>query len=98
MDEYKSDYEVKTNLVMPKMSKVIMLNDNYTTMEFVVSILQNIFRKNVSEARYIMLKIHNEGQGICGIYPYDIALSKANEARELSKQAGYPLRILVEYE
>ncbi|RDU65515.1 ATP-dependent Clp protease adaptor ClpS [Helicobacter sp. MIT 14-3879] len=98
MEEYKIDYEVKTRILLPKMSKVIMLNDDYTAMDFVVGILREIFAKQPSEAEHIMLKIHTEGKGICGIYPYDIAQTKAREARRRSKEAGFPLRILVEDE
>lgn len=98
MKDYQSDYDVKTEAILPKMSKVIMLNDDYTTMEFVVKILRDIFSKSLEQAEYIMLTIHTEGKGMCGIYPYDIAQTKAREARRISKEAGYPLRIIIEDE
>ncbi len=100
INKYEIDYECKidTKLVMPKMSKVILLNDDFTTMDFVVYILVDIFSKNWEEAENLMLKIHNEGKAICGIYPYDIAQTKATIARKKSKEAGYPLRIIVEAE
>lgn len=98
MKDYQSDYDVKTKAILPKMSKVIMLNDDYTTMEFVVKILRNIFSKSIEQAEYIMLTIHTEGRGMCGIYPYDIAQTKVREARRISKVAGYPLRIILEDE
>ena len=80
------------------MSKVVMLNDDYTTQDFVVSVLKDVFDKNTSEATNIMLEIHNNGRGICGIYTYDIAQTKANIAIQKSRQAGFPLRIIVEEE
>lgn len=98
MEKIKDEVAISVEVPLPKMSKVIMLNDDYTAMEFVVMILCEVFRKNQSEAESIMLKIHNEGSGICGIYPYDIAHTKAKIARIKSKEAGYPLRIVVEDE
>ncbi|MGX2983330.1 ATP-dependent Clp protease adaptor ClpS [Helicobacter sp. 23-1045] len=98
MEKIKEEVAISVEVPLPKMSKVIMLNDDYTAMEFVVMILCEVFRKNQSEAESIMLKIHNEGSGICGIYPYDIAHTKAKIARIKSKEAGYPLRIVVEDE
>ena len=98
MEQIKADLAVDLEIPSPKMSKVVMLNDDYTAMEFVVMILCEVFKKNQSEAQNIMLKIHNEGSGICGIYPYDIAHTKAKIARIKSKEAGFPLRIVVEDE
>lgn len=96
MYDYKS--EVDVGLILPKMSKVVMLNDDYTTQDFVISVLIDVFGKNIDEATNIMLEIHNNGRGICGIYTYDIAQTKANIAIQKSRQAGYPLKILVEEE
>ena len=86
----------QTLAILPKMSKVIMLNDDYTTQDFVVEILIKIFGKAPQDAIAIMLDIHHNGSGICGIYPYDIAQTKANAARQRSREAGFPLKILVE--
>lgn len=96
MEESKlnQDFDIKT--IAPKMSKVIMLNDDYTTMDFVIKILVDVFNKNTLEAKKIMLSIHNNGKGLCGIYPYDIAYTKAKIAKKKSRDEGYPLRILVE--
>lgn len=98
MEKFKDETALDIELAQPKMAKVIMLNDDYTTMEFVVMILVEIFRKNPQDAQQIMLQIHCENRGICGIYPYDIAHTKAKEARRRAKDAGFPLRILVEDE
>lgn len=98
MEKIKEELALDVEIPKPKMSKVVMLNDNYTAMEFVVEILRDVFQKNISEAEHIMLQIHNEGSGICGIYPYDIAYTKAKIAKIKSKEAGFPLRIVVEDE
>ena len=66
----------------PSMYAVILINDDYTPMEFVIYVLQTIFKKTYDEAKKIMLKVHNEGKGICGIYALDIAETKANQVIE----------------
>lgn len=71
---------------------VIMHNDDYTTMEFVIELLQNIFRKSARDAAHLMLTIHTEGQATCGCYPHEIAETKINLAHQYAKEAGYPLR------
>lgn len=82
----------------PELYKVVMLNDNYTTMEFVVEILINIFGKTEAEARKIMLAIHKQGRGVAGIYVYDIALSKVEQVERKAKSKGFPLKCVVEKE
>ncbi|MFC3867110.1 ATP-dependent Clp protease adaptor ClpS [Helicobacter equorum] len=77
----------------PTLYQVILLNDDWTAMDFVVSVLVQIFEKSNDEAVEIMLKIHKEGSGICGIYPYDIAELKAKITLDLAKENGYPLRV-----
>ncbi len=96
MYDYKN--EIDARLILPKMSKVVMLNDDYTTQDFVVSILKDVFDKNSDEAISIMLEIHNNGKGVCGIYTYDIAQTKASIAIQKSRKAGFPLKIIVEEE
>lgn len=95
MPSHKLKDSVDLKLITPKMSKVIMLNDDYTTMEFVIMILMEIFDKSFSQANEIMLQIHNNGNGICGIYPYDIAQTKVYIAKDKIKDSGFPLRILI---
>ena len=82
----------------PRHYKVIFHNDDFTTMEFVVKVLMEVFYKSESEATAIMLAVHQEGRGVAGIYSYDIALSKANKATAMAKADGFPLRITVEPE
>lgn len=76
----------------PPMYKVLMHNDDYTTMDFVVSVLISIFNKSASEAEQIMLKIHREGLAVCGIYTYEIAETKVTEVHNLAKHNGFPLK------
>lgn len=80
------------------MYRVILLNDNYTSMEFVVYVLTNIFSKSVSEATDIMLKVHQEGQGRAGIYTKDIAETKIAMVHALAKQNQFPLKCRLEEE
>jgi ATP-dependent Clp protease adaptor protein ClpS len=75
---------------------VVLLNDNFTTMEFVIEILMKIFHKNSNEAKKIMLNVHNEGRGIVGIYTWDIAQTKANQVHTVAKKYDYPLKCVVE--
>jgi len=80
----------------PENYRVILLNDHYTTMEFVVDILITIFQKNKEEANRIMLDIHRKGKGIAGLYPWDIALTKAEQVHTAAAQKEFPLRCIVE--
>ncbi len=76
----------------PKMYKVILYNDDYTTREFVVNILMVIFDKPAAEATQIMLDVHKRGRGVCGVYTYDIAVTKVRQVHFEAKKEGYPLR------
>jgi ATP-dependent Clp protease adaptor protein ClpS len=86
----------KRKLAEPEKFRVIMLNDDYTTMDFVVEILMAIFHKNADDAARIMLDIHRKGRGTAGIYPFDIARTKAEQAQARAREQGFPLRCLVE--
>ena len=88
----------QTKLKEPKMYKVLLLNDEITTMEFVIEILMNIFSFNFENASELMLKIHNEGYGVCGIYTQEIALSKQKQVNDAAKLANFPLQTKVEEE
>ena len=94
----KSSVKEKTNLKIkiPKQYLVIMHNDDFTPMDFVVDILINIFQKKHEEAVSIMLQIHKGSRGVVGTYPYDIAKSKAEKAMAAAREEGYPFRITVE--
>lgn len=76
----------------PRMYKVILFNDDYTTMEFVIEVLQRFFAMDRERALQIMLKVHNEGSAICGVYSRDVAETKVAQVTEFAKQQGHPLR------
>lgn len=77
---------------VPNLFKVLMHNDDYTTMEFVIEVLQSIFHKESSEAIVLMLQIHRSGQALCGLYPYEIAETKVAKVHKSARAAGFPLR------
>ncbi len=80
----------------PKMYKVMLLNDDFTTMEFVIEVLQLFFAKTAEQATQIMLKVHNEGSAVCGLYPKDIAETKVSQVMSYAIQHGHPLRCQME--
>ncbi len=90
--------ESKTKLEKPKLFKVLLHNDDFTTMDFVVFVLQYVFMRDTAESVVIMLKVHNEGVGLAGVYPYEIATTKAEKAMNLAKAREYPLLCTVEEE
>lgn len=83
---------------IPPMFKVLMHNDDYTTMEFVVEVLQSVFHQSDTAAERIMLAIHFQGLGHCGTYPFAIAETKVQEVCSRARKAGYPLRCSIEKE
>lgn len=80
----------------PQMYQVVMLNDDYTPMEFVVVVLQEFFSKDREAATQIMLKIHLDGKGVCGVYTRDVAATKVDQVLDAAHQAGHPLQCLSE--
>jgi len=94
--EYGLDEEIE--LEEPKKYKVLLLNDDYSTMDFVIDILIKIFRKSEIEAEQIMLNIHNNGKAICGIYTYEIAATKVAQVKANARKAQYPLKAIMEEE
>lgn len=95
---YQNETAVKTKFFVPKMFKVILLNDDVTTMDFVVAILMEVFEKSQNEAIEIMLKIHNEGSAICGVYIKEIAKTKQDEVAKFAKMQNFPLICEIEEE
>ena len=90
--------EIDIELDEPKKYKVVMLNDDYTTMDFVVEILKTIFKKSQEEATKLMLLIHEKGSAVCGVYPYEIALTKIKQVEFSARKAGFPLKAILEEE
>lgn len=76
----------------PKMYRVILHNDDYTTMDFVVEVLVCVFHKRAAEATKIMLDVHKKGKGLCGIYTYDIASTKVSHVHQLARKREFPLK------
>lgn len=82
---------VESELMPPSMYKVILNNDDYTPMDFVIEVLQLFFKKNEQDATDIMLAIHNQGKGICGVFPFGIAETKVAQVNEFARQNQHPL-------
>ncbi|WP_416768264.1 ATP-dependent Clp protease adaptor ClpS [Sulfurimonas sp. ST-25] len=93
-----TQFESKTELATgePKMFAVFMLNDDYTTWEFCIKIINTVFHKTIAEADAITHDIHTKGKGLCGIYTYEIAETKAFMVREQARKEGFPMRCSVE--
>lgn len=96
--DIEGDVKVATEkkVKKPKMYKVVIYNDDYTTMEFVVDILISVFNKPRSEATQIMLDVHKKGKGICGVYTYDIAITKVNQVHRFAQLYEFPLKSDIE--
>lgn len=98
MTDSRSDtiFQEKLKTKTPKKYRVILLNDDYTTMDFVVKVLESIFGKSPAEAVQIMLQVHNKGKGICGIYTRQIAEAKILKVHDLATSNGFPLKCSME--
>ena len=82
----------------PPLYKVLLLNDDYTTMEFVVEVLVYVFHKTSEEATRIMLNVHRNGVGVCGLYPFEVAETKVDTVEALARENGFPLKCVMERE
>ena len=82
----------------PELFKVLLLNDDYTTMDFVIEILENVFNKAPAEAYRIMMAVHTQGQGLCGVYPFEVAETKVATVVDMARGNGFPLRAAMEPE
>ena len=90
--------KTRTKTKKPSMYKVLMLNDDYTPMEFVVHVLERFFGKNREEATRIMLHVHQRGVGICGVYTYEVAETKVNQVMDFARRHQHPLQCTLEKE
>lgn len=88
--------EEATVLKPPSMYRVILLNDDFTPMDFVIFVLQEYFHKDTEAATRIMLKVHREGKGVCGVFPKDIASTKVEQVVRHARQEGHPLQCTME--
>jgi ATP-dependent Clp protease adaptor protein ClpS len=85
-----------TGVKPPPLFQVLLLNDDFTPMEFVVHVLQRFFGKGLEQATEIMLKVHHEGRGICGVYPSDVAASKVQQVSQFAREHQHPLQCVME--
>lgn len=97
-NEIEIELEDDIDLQEPKKYKVFLLNDDFSTMDFVIDVLVRVFRKSVDEASVIMLNIHNNGKDICGIYAYEIASTKVAQVKSMAREQGFPLKAIMEEE
>ena len=91
-----TETRAKPKLKRPKLYKVVLHNDNYTTMEFVIQILVEVFHKSESDAMAIMLHVHHRGAGVAGVYTYEVAEAKVDKVMRLAREAQYPLLCTME--
>jgi ATP-dependent Clp protease adaptor protein ClpS len=96
MPKIEEEVELSLELEEPKMYRVMLHNDDYTSMDFVVEVLTSIFHKSEQEAVDIMLQVHQKGKGLCGIYTYEIAEAKVWQTKELAKANEFPLLVTME--
>ena len=96
IEELGFDTKEETFLDEPGLYKVIMHNDDYTTVDFVIMVLENIFHKQREEATQIMLNVHQKGTGVAGIFPYDVAETKVLQVHVLAQQHQFPLKCSIE--
>ena len=90
--------ETSIEVKEPPLYKVLLLNDDYTTMEFVVEVLMYVFHKTSEEATRIMLSVHRVGVGVCGLYPFEVAETKVDTVESLARENGFPLKCVMERE
>lgn len=100
-DEHDGDITVqeaepRIRIAEPPRYAVVMHNDDYTTMDFVVEVLQRFFQKTTDEAMHVMLQVHSRGSGVAGIYPHDIAETKVAQVEDLARSRGFPLKLTIE--
>jgi len=80
----------------PSLFKVLLLNDDYSTMDFVIHVLESVFQKSPAEAYRIMMLVHTQGKGLAGVYPWEVAETKVDTVAAMAKKAGFPLRAVTE--
>ena len=98
IDVLKPETILKPKIEQPRLYKVVLLNDDYTPMDFVVQLLESIFDKSPAEAYRIMMQVHVDGRGVCGVYPFDVAETRVAATDDLAQSAGYPLKAVMERE
>ena len=97
-NQIEIEIDEQTQVKEPNKYKVLLLNDDYSTMDFVIEVLVNIFKKTNDEATQIMLIIHQKGKAVCGIYTHEIAATKVAQVRANARKAQFPLKAILEEE
>ena len=97
-DGVLNENETSIKIQKPRKFKVILLNDNYTTMDFVIEVIMDVFGKSFEEASKIMIEVHKKGRGIVGTYTYDIATTKVRDVENLARKNNFPLKAVIEEE
>jgi len=97
-EEISIKEKIEIRIKKPSMYMVIIHNDDYTSMEFVVQVLVGVFKKQVVEATKIMFDVHKKGSGTAGIYSYDVGITKINQAMNMCEESGFPLKLTLEEE
>ncbi|MDD2838360.1 MAG: ATP-dependent Clp protease adaptor ClpS [Sulfuricurvum sp.] len=92
--EHSTDLDITVG--HPKQYNVFLLNDDYTSMDFVVDILIKIFRRNFQDAHRIMIEVHQKGRGLCGVYPFEVAETKVHQVSSTARENGFPLKAIME--
>ncbi len=96
MPKFEEELDLALELEEPKMFKVFLHNDDYTSMDFVVEVLMGIFHKSHAQAEQIMLQIHEKDKAVCGVYTFEIAQTKVEQVKQLAKQNEFPLLATIE--
>ncbi len=96
MPNIEEELDTWLALDTPKQYKVLLHNDDYTSMEFVIEVLMHVFHKNLADSEKIMLEIHQAGIGVCGVYTHEIAETKVHQVKQLAKSNGFPLLATME--
>lgn len=94
----RPDFSVDLELREPRQFRVLLHNDDYTTMDFVIDILTDVFGKNLKEATFIMMAVHEKGLGTCGVFTEEVAETKVAQVHDRARKAGFPLRCSMEEE
>jgi ATP-dependent Clp protease adaptor protein ClpS len=95
-DKPVREADVEDEVREPRQYKVLLHNDDYTSMDFVIHVLKKVFRKSDTEARTIMLKVHHQGVGTCGVFTLEVAETKVNLVQQMARREGFPLKCTME--
>lgn len=98
MASYEYELDNELDLEEPKKYRVNLLNDDFSTMDFVIEVLMKVFRKSLDESEKIMLDVHNNGSAICGVYTHEIAFTKVAQVKTMARKAGFPLKAVAQEE